>query len=779
MSSRLTDVLSISASADGLAWAVNKSHQVFKYEANTGQWQQVPGTLSNISAGNGSNTWGVSTDGEVWKYDGNIQVWNPVPGPDRGLVQVSASNDGQVWGVSVDGTVWRYAGGTENWERIPASKATYVSVGTVNNIWSVDVAMDVWFYYPSGLSIPWAPVIHGQLVQVSAGRHREGFPAGVRSKDLFHNSPDGAAWGVNSSGEVFRYRASYPWARDKMGSGYKQISVGSSSNAWAIDMNDMAVCLTPARPEMGMGGEPWVESQQKRWDSRDKYDESQSTHLWIVTRAAEVARADSVFGNKIFNLVQPGVSQGKSEFHDALSEGLWDADAADPYRNTVLGLGVTATYKSHFYDPETGKNWLEETEPTALTEGPKFFAEAAKQYKNGNIHSAGYNLGLSLHYLTDMTQPMHTTNYTYLNSTPVGYHTAFEDLAIDVMKEIQITQPYVPSKLGSDPSLYIKAAAMKSRPRSDEITSSDVLQAWQSYVYDFFFPWRNRVIPEIKGALIDGVAITAQYLIAWMQTAVATVATSDQRLFSQAYGGGKAGYWAVDQDGHLFRRLGWDFGWILIPTPGNIPVVSLAVDREGGAFVVTSDGVLYLTSEEKWERVYPPPLVGNDEILPDIRQLAVVEGRALWALDTSGAAYQGEGALPQVKWFETSSPKLTSISANSPDSAWGANAGDQSVWEYAAGRWDSRGTDVVQVSVDTSGQAWGISSDGKVLMYAGSLWQTPPEFSDATGQHRPPDWGPLAWVSTRGQFVVVDRRGVAWAPSGIMVAGEDPWMPLG
>ena len=51
---------------------------------------------------------------------------------------------------------------------------------------------------------------------------------------------------------------------------------------------------------------------------------------------------------------------------------------------------ILATYKSHFFDPETGLNWLGEDSPTAVTEGPKFFKMALDEYNNGNIHAAGY-----------------------------------------------------------------------------------------------------------------------------------------------------------------------------------------------------------------------------------------------------------------------------------------------------------------------------------------------------------------------------------------------------
>jgi hypothetical protein len=290
--------------------------------------------------------------------------------------------------------------------------------------------------------------------------------------------------------------------------------------------------------------------------------------------------------------------------------------------------------------------------------------------------------------------------------------------------------------------------------------------------------WKDAVKPEIEGALIDGVAITAHYLIAWMQAAQRTVPDKDPRFFIQAFAGTKGSYWAVDKDGHLFRRLGWSYGWRLVTTPKDIRVVSIGPDREGGVYAVTADGVQYLDADEKWERVYPPPLL-DERLLPEIHQLAVVDRTSLWALDPNGYVYQGEGGLPVATWADTHSPPVTGISANSADSVWGVNARNHGVWEYSAGNWQLRGEGVIHVSVDLDGKPWGISEDGRVVRYDGASWRTPPEFSDAAGGDQTPGFGALASIDARGTFVVVDREGVAWAPSGVTIQGENPWMPLG
>src|SRR5437660_10223779 len=93
--------------------------------------------------------------------------------------------------------------------------------------------------------------------------------------------------------------------------------------------------------------------------------------------------------------------------------GIYAADVQAPYNDPVAGQ---ATYKSHFYDPDSGENWMHETDPTALTRGRMYFSLARDAYFDGDMGHAGYLFGLSLHYLTDLSQPMHAGNFTYISS---------------------------------------------------------------------------------------------------------------------------------------------------------------------------------------------------------------------------------------------------------------------------------------------------------------------------------------------------------------------------
>ena len=109
------------------------------------------------------------------------------------------------------------------------------------------------------------------------------------------------------------------------------------------------------------------------------------------------------------------------EFKAAMLRGLYDADYKVPYAGYHLH-DEYFTWHPHFYDPDTGVNYLR-TDWTALSDGRRYFnlsveyARRAFKIGLGKWHlghmyeKAGYYLGLSLHYLTDLTQPFHAANH--------------------------------------------------------------------------------------------------------------------------------------------------------------------------------------------------------------------------------------------------------------------------------------------------------------------------------------------------------------------------------
>ena len=75
------------------------------------------------------------------------------------------------------------------------------------------------------------------------------------------------------------------------------------------------------------------------------------------------------------------------------------ADYENPYYDN-------STFASHFYDPDNGKTYIPYAKQAKET-GAKYFKLAGESYKNKDMKQAFFYLGLSLHYLGDVNQPMH------------------------------------------------------------------------------------------------------------------------------------------------------------------------------------------------------------------------------------------------------------------------------------------------------------------------------------------------------------------------------------
>lgn len=80
------------------------------------------------------------------------------------------------------------------------------------------------------------------------------------------------------------------------------------------------------------------------------------------------------------------------------------------------------TFSGHFYDPDTGKNWLGQKNPTARTRAEVYFQSAVAAYRDGYIDKAMEYLGKGTHYVSDLNEPHHASNLTAVNSN----HSDFE-----------------------------------------------------------------------------------------------------------------------------------------------------------------------------------------------------------------------------------------------------------------------------------------------------------------------------------------------------------------
>ena len=128
------------------------------------------------------------------------------------------------------------------------------------------------------------------------------------------------------------------------------------------------------------------------------------THQYIIAQALVILNNDC--GASIYN-------------DDVYAEALmYNADWPD-----VLGNETDyGTFAGHFYDPDTGKNWLGQSSPTARSRAESYYSQALHDFKLGDYESAMAYLGRGSHYVADLNEPHHSSNLTELNSN----HTEFE-----------------------------------------------------------------------------------------------------------------------------------------------------------------------------------------------------------------------------------------------------------------------------------------------------------------------------------------------------------------
>ncbi len=94
--------------------------------------------------------------------------------------------------------------------------------------------------------------------------------------------------------------------------------------------------------------------------------------------------------------------------------------------DTTFNLGAGQAFAGHFYNPDTGKNFLGSTSNTAKNNMIDFYDSAKTAYRN-SLDTEDENfiteLGKSLHYIQDICVPHHAANVTGLNPS----HSQFEN----------------------------------------------------------------------------------------------------------------------------------------------------------------------------------------------------------------------------------------------------------------------------------------------------------------------------------------------------------------
>jgi len=176
---------------------------------------------------------------------------------------------------------------------------------------------------------------------------------------------------------------------------------------------------------------------------------NERTHSEVVENGVHLLRAaQEAEAREFIRLWDAGPG-----FAHATKKGLEDADKIPPYNGVYCS--VHPMYNNHFYVPSTGMSYNGQPH-SALTDGRRYFNLAVhtgrRIHKLGSAapaelyRRAGYYLGLSLHFLTDLTQPMHAAGFTnvygegYPGDCAFGHttdrrHSGYEEYADERVKD--------------------------------------------------------------------------------------------------------------------------------------------------------------------------------------------------------------------------------------------------------------------------------------------------------------------------------------------------------
>jgi hypothetical protein len=486
-------------SAGSVTYAMAEDGTLFLGQADG--WAATGDTVQDFSVAAPS---GSASAGALWVIDQN--------GDADGLISIidiasgmKTSTNGQASLISTadDGTTWAVQGDRTTLQWDP-DQQTWGSVGIFDQV------------AVSSVSLIYALVLRSPSsdVTVLLRNNGEGFTAladGPESADVIQITTNAAGdlVCVTADNNVYQYTgdgSSVPWMQiggDDLAAEF--ISIRDTTTAWLIDTDGD---LNPIGPIVI----PAIGSGLVGWDTEDVWDETKSTHLYIVNRAAQLVATstDPAVAQFVSSQIQPFLTQGAAgPFRTGMCHGLYDADFLSPYNDP--NWINQATWKSHFYDQSTGTNYEGETTPTALTNGTAYLSQSLQKLRTDpNLYNGGYALGLALHYFTDLTQPMHSANYTYLSSFPFGYHTDFEVYVMSV--QATVAQPSVTGFL---PGQFADIASVFSaNAKSSKETYFAALDQAHKYASWKWSPaqWQNAVQAMLPGILDDAVAITAQLL---------------------------------------------------------------------------------------------------------------------------------------------------------------------------------------------------------------------------------------------------------------------------
>jgi hypothetical protein len=229
----------ISVGADGAVWGLDSSQNIFTWDQSISQFVQIPGALTQIAVGNANAVWGINAQNLIFRWDAANQRWTYVPGS---LTQIAVGADGDVWGVNSDAQVWHYDQQLQTWQYIGGGSSVGsgsffgpISQITVGN----DASVYVLNNYSPGYFVPyWYNPGTRQFQGVSGVLSLENVPGnGLFLMTTLGVGADGDLWSAGQS-YTFHYTPLQPEWVANSGTFINQLAVGSGTNIWGLVVND-------------------------------------------------------------------------------------------------------------------------------------------------------------------------------------------------------------------------------------------------------------------------------------------------------------------------------------------------------------------------------------------------------------------------------------------------------------------------------------------------------------------------------------------------------------
>lgn len=280
------------------------------------------------------------------------------------------------------------------------------------------------------------------------------------------------------------------------------------------------------------------------WAAEDPHIEHDNGHLWMVNRAIDlVAKRRGRTARATTALMRD------SECEPVWQQGLIDADYLKEYNSgradimplaSIFRIAIAgASWEAHFFDPEKNANYNGNGD-TAYTRALQYAADAAAllscdeeadcaelrsqfRFEGSSFETACYAIGLSLHYTTDITQPMHSANFT-AKDFPIQQHSHLEQYAMRIQDRFA---PEYFNRSGATLDEVLMDGAWQAKAQWPRMSLA-IKEAYQRngcfpmrlYLFDDAKCWEDdeAVDAVIGEALSSGVRVTADALLSMRLT---------------------------------------------------------------------------------------------------------------------------------------------------------------------------------------------------------------------------------------------------------------------